>query len=268
MTDKMIVAVFDDERSAYTGLSALTDMDAEGSIVLYASAVIAKDPYGKLTVKHAADEGPVGTAVGLFTGILVGVLGGPVGVAVGALAGMGGGAMYDLANLGIGGDFLDEVGRRLMPGKVAVVAEVSEEWVTPLDTRMEAAGGTVVRRTRGEFLDAQIDRDIALLKAEVANLKSEYAAAEKEARTKLQAKIDAATEKLNAARDRAKAWVEATEREMDAKVAILKRHGAKARGDAKAKLESRIFELQSDYKQRADKLHQAWGLTKEALAPR
>ena len=41
---------------------------------------------------------------------------------------------------------------------------------------------------------------------------------------------------------------------------------AKAKGDAKAKLDARITEIQSDYKRRSDKLHQAWELTKEALA--
>ena len=40
---------------------------------------------------------------------------------------------------------------------------------------------------------------------------------------------------------------------------------AKAQGDAKAKLEARIAKVQSEYKRRADKLHQAWELTKEAL---
>jgi len=87
MEDKMIVAVFDSERKAYAGLKALNDMETEGSITLYASAVIAKDADGELTVKQTADEGPLGTGVGLFTGSLLGLLGGPAGVAVGALAG-------------------------------------------------------------------------------------------------------------------------------------------------------------------------------------
>lgn len=267
MEDKMIVAVFENERTAYEGLKALNDMDAEGGITLYASAVIAKNAEGKLTVKQTADEGPLGTGVGLFTGSLIGLLGGPAGVAVGALAGMAGGVLYDLAQVGVGGDFLDEVGRQLTPGKVAVVAEIWEEWVTPLDTRMEAVGGIVLRRTRGEFVDAQIESDIAGLKAEVANLKAEYARANKEARAKLQAKIDTAKTKLKAAQDRAGVAAEATKREMDAKLGALIAHVAKAKGDAKAKLESRIAELQSDYRRRADKLHRAWELTKEAVAP-
>ena len=124
MDDKMIVVVFDNEKNAYEGSKALKDLHAEGSITLYASAVIAKDAGGKVTVKQVADQGPMGTGVGLVTGSLIGLLGGPVGVAVGAGVGTFGGVLYDLAKVGVGEDFLEEVAQQLKPGKVAVVAEV------------------------------------------------------------------------------------------------------------------------------------------------
>jgi hypothetical protein len=50
--------------------------------------------------------------------------------------------LYDLAHLGVGEDFLYEVEKSLLPGKAAVVAEVWEEWTLPVDTRMEALGGS------------------------------------------------------------------------------------------------------------------------------
>ncbi len=110
MDNKMIVVIFDNEKQAYEGSKALKDLHAESSITLYASAVIAKDAGGKVTVQQEADEGPLGTGVGLVTGSLIGLLGGPVGVAIGATAGTFGGVLYDLAKVGVGGDFLDEVG--------------------------------------------------------------------------------------------------------------------------------------------------------------
>jgi len=267
MDDKMIVVVFDNEKKAYEGSKDLRDLHAEGSITLYASAVIAKDASGKVTVKQAADQGPLGTAVGLVTGSLIGLLGGPVGVVLGAYVGTVGGVLYDLAKVGVSEDFLSEVGQNLQPGKVAVVAEVWEEWVMPIDTRMEAAGGVVFRRARGEVLDYQIERDATALKAEIADLKAEFAQADKEAKEKLQAKITAAKAKLQATQDRAKAALEATKREMDAKMKSLKEQMAKAQDDRKAKLEKRIAEVKSDYTRRTDKLHQALELTKEALKP-
>jgi len=267
MDNKMIVVVFDEEKKAYEGSRALKDLHAEGSITLYASAVMAKDAGGKVAIKQEADEGALGTGIGLVTGSLIGLLGGPVGVAIGASVGTFGGLLYDVAKAGVGGDFLDEVGRHLQPGKVAVVAEVQEEWVTPLDTRMEAVGGVVFRRAREEVVDAQLERDAAAYEAELAALKAENAQARKEAKAKLQAKINAVKAKLQATQDRAKAAAEATRREMEAKVKALKEQVGKAQGDAKAKLEARIAEVQADYERRSGKLHQAWELTKEALRP-
>jgi uncharacterized membrane protein len=264
--DKMLVAVFDSETKAYEGSRILKELDAEGSLTLYAVAVIAKDASGTVTVKQSADEGPVGTAVGLLTGSLIGALGGPVGLAIGVAAGTLGGAMYDTARLGVGEDFLSEVGRNLQPGRTAVVAEVDEEWVMPVDSRMEAARGVVFRRVRGEVVDAQINRDVAALKAEVAGLKAEYQKASGAAKAQLQTKIDAAKAKLLAIQERARAASDAAEKETTAKIKYLQEHVAKAHGEAKAKLEARIAQVRSDSKQRIDKLHQAWELTKQALA--
>ena len=107
---------------------------------MYASAVIAKDAEGRVDVRQAADRGPVGTLVGVVTGGLVGLLGGPVGVAVGAYVGGTGGVLYDLFNAGFDGDIVDEVAEALTPGKAAVVAEIDEYWVAPVETRLSDAG--------------------------------------------------------------------------------------------------------------------------------
>jgi hypothetical protein len=52
---------------------------------------------------------------------------------------------------------------------------------------------------------------------------------------------------------------------MDAKIKSLQEQAAKAKGDAKAKIEARIAEVRSEYERRSDKLKQAWELTKQAL---
>lgn len=109
----MVVITFDNEKSAYAGTKALQVLDDEGSIALYAAAVVAKDAEGKTSVKEAADEGPLGTAVGMLSGTMVGLLGaaagaGPAGpvVALGMSAGTLMGAMADLTDLGIDSGFI------------------------------------------------------------------------------------------------------------------------------------------------------------------
>jgi uncharacterized membrane protein len=80
---KYIVVVFADEARAYEGTRALQALHAEGSVTVYAMAVLAANASGKLEVKQAADRGPLGLGVGAIVGGLVGLLGGPVGTAIG-----------------------------------------------------------------------------------------------------------------------------------------------------------------------------------------
>ncbi len=267
MMDKILVVIFDSESKAYEGSRALQELQNEGSINLYSKAVIARDASGKVEVKQAGDMGPIGTGVGLVTGSLIGLLGGPVGLVVGAGLGMSGGLVYDLVNSGVGEDFLYEVGQSLQPGKAAVVAEVWEEWVLPVDTRMEALGGVTFRRMRGEIEDAQFDRDIAALNAELDEEEAEFKQATGEAKAKLRTKIDSTKAKLQAMQDGIQARIDSSKQETDAKIKSLQAQAAKARGERKAKLEKRSAEAKADYEVRRSKFEQAQKLIKEALAP-
>src|ERR1700757_4037945 len=136
--DRMLVVVFPNESKAYEGKKALQQLDSEGSISVYAYAVLTKNADGTASVKQGDDVGPIGTLLGTSLGSLIGVLGGPVGVAAGAAAGMAAGSSVDLNNNRVGTDFIDDVQKALLPTHVALVAEVDEEWTTPVDTRMEA----------------------------------------------------------------------------------------------------------------------------------
>jgi uncharacterized membrane protein len=142
-------------------------LHAAGDITLYAAGVLAKDASGVVSVKRTMDFEPVGTTTGLAVGSLIGLLGGPAGVAVGAVSGTVVGAVRDFYVAGVGLDFIDEAEAHLQPGKVALVAEIEEEWVMPVDAALEAAGGHVFRRTRIEVAEAQFDHDITAFKSEI-----------------------------------------------------------------------------------------------------
>ena len=107
--DRMLVVVFDSENKAYDGKKALAQLENEGSIAVYAYAVIGKNPDGTTMLKQGDDPGPLGTLVGTSVGSLVGLLGGPVGLVVGATAGLFAGGMADLNNARVGEDFIDDV---------------------------------------------------------------------------------------------------------------------------------------------------------------
>ncbi len=113
--DRMLVVVFDTEAKAYEGNRALSSMENEGSISVYASAVIAKNADGTATVRTTDDAMPVGTLVGTPLGSLIGLLGGPTGLAIGAALGLLAGGTADLHNARIGDDFIDDVKKDLLP---------------------------------------------------------------------------------------------------------------------------------------------------------
>ncbi len=263
--DKMMVVVFNSQKDAYEGARALKELHAMGDVVVYAMAVIAKDSQGKVVIKESSDEWPIGTTLGLATGALIGLLGGPVGVAIGSAAGTLGGSLVDLANVGIGADFLDDVARSLGSEKAAIVAEVEEQWVIPVDVRMEDLGGTVFRRSRRDVVDAQVERDIAAVNSDLDQLEAEVKRASGQSKAKLQAKVDATKQRLESVRNEAKSRTESLKREADAKIKSLKEQATKAQGEMKTRLEKRASEVKADYDARSSKLRQAWHLTKEAL---
>ena len=49
-----------------------------------------------------------------------------------------------------GKEFADDVIKLLLPNRLAIVAEVAEEWTTPVDIHMERIGGIVFRWTLSE----------------------------------------------------------------------------------------------------------------------
>ena len=220
--DRMLVVVFDSENKAYEGKKALSQLDNEGSIVVYGYAVIGKNPDGTTTLKKSDDPGPMGTLVGTLLGSLIGLLGGPVGLAIGAGVGLLAGGTVDLNYATVGEDFVDDVKQALQPNRFAVVAEIQEDWTTPVDSRMEAIGGTVYRRALSEVKHTLHDEHVAAMKADLAQMRAEQAKAHTDRKAKLQEKINQLDSKIQAQLEKAKEQRQAAERQEKAKVEILK----------------------------------------------
>lgn len=157
--ERMLVIVFNNEGKAYEGARALRELDAEGSIAVHAMAVIARNADGTISPKAGGGVEPLGGLTGTALGALIGVLGGPVGVALGATTGALVGTLSDLDTAGVGAQFVADVGQTLRAGDVAVVADVTEEWVTPVDARMvihqERGAGSSLTDPQGQGAEAR-----------------------------------------------------------------------------------------------------------------
>ena len=254
--DKFVVAVFPTEAKADEGARAMRELQAEGSLALYNMAVVTRAE-GKLSVNQIADELPLGLGVGALVGGLVGLVGGPAGAGAGLLAGGIIGSWSDLFNLGVDKEFLDSVSTELKPGKSAVVAEVQEEWITPLDTRMEALGGTLLRQARADFEVDRIQQALLATETELALLKAEYRAVRAEDRARLQRRIEAARATLRARAARAKETRERLRQVTEARIKALHEQLARAKAEDITAYEKRMTEFRADYERRAAKLDEA-----------
>ena len=229
--ERMLVVVFDNEKKAYEGKSALNQLQYDGEVTVYAEAVVVKHADGSISVKEQDDFGPVGTLIGTSLGAVIGALGGPVGLAIGATTGLTLGGLADVDNLLVGEDFLLEVTKSLTPNKVALAAQIDETWTTPVDTRMEALGGIVFRRSLAQVRQDIEDQDIAAMNADVAQFKDEIKTANADRKAKLQKKVAELETKIEAKQAKAKESRKAFEARQESKKDVLKKN-AKAAGRA------------------------------------
>ena len=263
--NKMLIAVFDTETKAYEGLSALKDLHANGDITLYATSVINKDPNGQIRIKQNADQGPVGTGVGLLTGSLIGLFAGPVGLAFGAATGAIAGLVYDVNDSDINETFINDVSGALTNGKTAVVCEIDETWTVPIDTKMTALDGIVFRRLRYEVEEDQLTREAEAISNEFKQLKEEFKEVSEADKAKINASVEKLKNKAKAASDHLKKKIGESKNQFNAKVNTIKEQSKNANERRKAKLQKRIDALTEEYKERTAKLSQAAKLVGEAF---
>jgi uncharacterized membrane protein len=142
----IVVIIFPDEAKIAQATRTLQDFRARGNNTLHASAVVAKDSSGKLSVKEITKEGHGGTAVGALLGGLAGLPLGPLAATIGAAGGATIGVSAELLNKGDEAAFVEKISRELAPGKSAVVAEVDDDGLIAFKALMASIGGTVVRK--------------------------------------------------------------------------------------------------------------------------
>lgn len=264
--EKMVVVIFDDISQAKDGMLAIRELDREGAISVHDASLVKKKSDGTAELLKTEEAPPAGMVGGTAVGILVGLLGGPVGVFVGASSGVLLGGFYDLYRSGVSAEFLDDVSSNLTPGKYAVVADISEEYVTPLDNKMTSLGGQIMRTAKRYVEVDQIKGDIAALDSEINQLSDEMHKARMEDKAKLQAKIDKLKEKREKKIGYVKQRTEQIEKERDAKVQGLKEKATKAHGERKAVIEARVTQIRKQYQETLTKLRklQAERLEKSA----
>jgi uncharacterized membrane protein len=153
--ERMLIATFDGEDNAHEASRALEELDRLGEIALNASAVVKRNAHNGTTVVETRVADALATMGGMIAGGLLGLFGGALGFVVGAAVGFVIGAGVDIWRARVDNYFLTGVLNTLERGKAALVADIDEDFTDPIDARMRALGGVVVRRDRIKVEDRE-----------------------------------------------------------------------------------------------------------------
>lgn len=265
--NEMLVAVFDTEDAAASGLQALKELHEEGGISLYAWALIVRNRDGQISVKQQSRVALVGTAVGLLVGGIAGSVGGPAGSAVGGSIGAYVGMLADWARHGIDLQFLSDLNTKLEPGKAAILGEIEENWFSPVEARLKKLGGAVFRRFRTDMIEDQLLQQSTALQKSVENLQKELDTSYAANRDVLQQRVVDVKQQLKMIRDQAKSAIDSKMAEADLRMQALNAQLEAVASETKGRVEKRISEVRDDFATRAQKLNRAVALANEALGP-
>ena len=148
MTDRIIVATFDDANAAYDAASAIKELKDAGvaDFKLKAGVMVSKDDKGNVSVLEDKNRTLLGTMIGAVSGALVGLIGGAPGALLGAGAGATAGLTGDAVAAGFDDDFVENVTGDIRPGTTAIIVEADEGSTRPVDDIVALRHGNVYRQ--------------------------------------------------------------------------------------------------------------------------
>lgn len=160
---EVVIAAFNDEKTADEALKALKDAKRAGLIDIKDAAVLRRDAKNKLRIKETGDmSGRKGAALGAVAGGVIGLLAGPV-VLVGATGALIGGLAAKLRDSGFSNQRLNQLGAGLTPGSSAIVAVIEHTWVEKVQAELAKTATDVLVQELSADIAAQLEagKDVA-----------------------------------------------------------------------------------------------------------
>jgi uncharacterized membrane protein len=148
MTNRIIVATFNNTNSAYDAAGAIKNLKDSGvtQFKLKAGVMVKKDDRGNVSLVEDRERPLLGTAVGTAAGALIGLIAGAPGAALGAALGATAGLGGDAVMAALDSDFIDSVTADMRPGMTAIVVEADEGSTRAVDDIVTLGGGHVFRQ--------------------------------------------------------------------------------------------------------------------------
>ena len=260
--ENIVVATFNDDKTAIDGVHKLNDLDWRGDIVVYNNVLLRRNLDG--TFDYLKDERTLdgwNAMGGMLLGTAIGVLGGPVGALAGMFAGLTVGGFADIATYGFEYDFLESFKNGLPVGTTSLIMTVSEPSVAFIDTALLPLGATIYRsniyaeqdkyvQSQLDVLDAGIDEAERQLREAAAKDKAEFKAKVAQLRAKRDAKVAQIKADMQEDRESVKADIQRIKAKLQGKVDEARRKVLERRlaaDEAKAeKYEAEVVKLDAE----------------------
>ena len=254
---------------AREGVVALRDLHRKANATVYGTAVVRLEMERGLVVVQPTDQGPIPLGVGAIVKGLVEFFQTPAGgthASEGSEAPPGESWRDYLRTEVMSDDSLADLARAMRPGNLAVIAEVSDDCAAPIDTRMIALGGNVMRVQQEDFTADVITKGTAALMEDVHEWRADHATIKARAMERnLATRVDEARAKLRRTADADRLRQLSAQGEVDAELRALEEEAALATPDVRSRIEQRLGELRHDVGERASMLARAYELTQDAL---
>ncbi len=141
----VIVASFKDETKAIEAMHKLSELENYGDISIYGKAIVRTLEDGKHEILEENSTNGWRTVTGMAVGSLLGILGGPVGIAVGLFTGSAIGLISDVGRQSFDENFVRKVEKRMPAGTVSIIAEIDEDSDIFVDNALKPFGAEIKR---------------------------------------------------------------------------------------------------------------------------
>ena len=188
--DNIIVATFDNEKTAIEGVHKLNELDHQGDIITYSNVLLRRNQDGSFDyLKDTRDLTGWNAMGGMLIGTVLGVVGGPVGALAGLFAGLTVGGFTDLAQYSFDYDFLENFKAGLPKGTTSLIAQVSEPNEVFVNNALQPLGAKIWRSNVYAQQDKYVQNQIDMLDAGISEAEKELKDAAAEEKAKIQAKV-------------------------------------------------------------------------------
>lgn len=250
--ENLVVATFQNEKDANSGLNKLKELDQIGDITIYNIVMIKKNSLNDFELfYHSGPDTQYLPASGALAGSVIGALAGPIGLSMGFITGAMIGGLNREDYEEFASSFLDKVNQQLLPGTLAIVMHVEEDEMLFINSYLETFHAQVVHKDITDQYSLYDQQQWQALNREIEKEEQELKKASDEEKAAIKARIRELKEERNEKMKKFKSRMAAAKDQMRSKIRELDHKMENAHGKLKERIKTHKHNLESRLKKRS-----------------